>query len=359
MRATLASMMFFASAGAASAATTATLLPTGDGFYKQWTPSAGATHYTLVDEAACNGVTDYNKTAILGQRDSYTVSLASVPNGSVITNIALTPCASRNTGGGGSATMNVFYRYSGTNSADAGAYALAGITPTGLATTNYAALAHLKSASSTLEVGAVYSAGTRGVRVSRLATVITYTALAAPISLDAVNVSPIQNNVSWTDVATTEDGYEIERSTNSLFGPFTRIATTTANTVSYSDVSVSANQTYYYRVRAYNAGGTSGYSNTDYAITASSTPNTPSLTGITATGTAAIVAWTDTATNEEGVKVERSLDAVSFVEVGTAGINSTSYVDSGLAAGTYYYRVRAYNTIGNSGYSTTTSVVIP
>src|SRR5437868_12337378 len=81
------------------ASTTGILPPSSDGNYLQWTPSAGTTHYTLVDESACNGTTDYNSTGTIGNRDSYGVSLASVGNGAVISQIDIAPCASRNSNG--------------------------------------------------------------------------------------------------------------------------------------------------------------------------------------------------------------------------------------------------------------------
>ena len=92
----------------------ATLLPRSDGAYSQWTPNSGSVHYARVDETACNGATDYNYTNTVGNRDSYDININSLPNGSTITDIEITPCASRNKkGGNGSATMNVFYRWSG------------------------------------------------------------------------------------------------------------------------------------------------------------------------------------------------------------------------------------------------------
>jgi hypothetical protein len=69
----------------------------------------------------------------------------------------------------------VFYRLNGTNSADSGAYTPSGTTPTVLATTTFSGLSVVKTATSTLEVGQIYTSGTKGFRVSKMATVITYT----------------------------------------------------------------------------------------------------------------------------------------------------------------------------------------
>src|SRR5438874_4400491 len=93
------------------ASTTAVLVPTSDGNYTQWTPSTGTTHFTLVDESACNGTTDYNSTATNGNRDSYGVGISSVGNGAIVSQVAVVPCASLNSSGGGSSVLNVFYRW--------------------------------------------------------------------------------------------------------------------------------------------------------------------------------------------------------------------------------------------------------
>ena len=52
-------------------------------------------------------------------------------------------------------------------------------------------------------------------------------------------------------------------------------------------------------------------------------------------------------------KVERSTDGTNFTQVAVVAADVTSYSDVGLAAATTYtYRVRAYNSTGNSAYST-------
>ena len=63
--------------------------------------------------------------------------------------------------------------------------------------------------------------------------------------------------------------------------------------------------------------------------------------------------WTDNASNETGFKVERKKGASgTYAQIGTAGVNATSYSDSTCGSGTnYYYRVRAYNASGDSAYS--------
>jgi hypothetical protein len=64
------------------------------------------------------------------------------------------------------------------------------------------------------------------------------------------------------------------------------------------------------------------------------------------------LSWTDNSNNETGFKVERSTDGTTFTQIATVGANVTMYVNTGLSPLTrYYYRVRAYNTGGNSAYS--------
>jgi titin len=55
-------------------------------------------------------------------------------------------------------------------------------------------------------------------------------------------------------------GIDIERSADGI--TFVQIATVGPTVVSYTDTSVQPNTNYWYRVRAFTAGGTSPYSNT-------------------------------------------------------------------------------------------------
>lgn len=88
---------------------------------------------------------------------------------------------------------------------------------------------------------------------------------AAPTGLAATAVSSAQINLAWTDNATDETSYSVERSTNGT--TFSVIATLGANATSYSNTGLAASTTYWYRVRAANSGGFSGYSNTASATT--------------------------------------------------------------------------------------------
>jgi hypothetical protein len=71
-------------------------------------------------------------------------------------------------------------------------------------------------------------------------------------------------------------------------------------------------------------------------------------------GTRIDLTWTDNSNNEDGFKVERSLDGITFTQIATVGGNVTKYSDTTLTCATFYqYRVRAYNANGNSAYSNT------
>jgi hypothetical protein len=346
-------VLFVVSAQQASAAQTGVLLPVTAGNYQQWTPKSGSNHVIMVDEAVCNGTTDFNRETTLGERDSYGVSVSSIPNGATITQIDITPCASRHNTGGGSSTLDVFYRLNGSDSADAGAYALpTGITPVGLTTTSFASLSAIKSSSTTLEIGAVYSAGNKGVRLSQIETTITYTPLSTPSGLTAsATGTGSAVALSWSDNATNEEGFHIERSANG--SAFTQIATVSANVTTYNDPGLGIG-TYAYRVRAYNSGGDSGYTNTataymligPYGLTAS------------ASGSAVKLNWFDGSSSEDGFKIERSDNGGDFALIFTTGANVKQYIDPNRAVGTYTYRVRAYKSTSFSSYSNTDDAVV-
>src|SRR5262245_8175471 len=72
-------------------------------------------------------------------------------------------------------------------------------------------------------------------------------------------VTAAQLTLSWSDNSTNEDGFRIERRTDT--GTYAEIATVGVNTASYTDVNLPNGTNYCYRVRAYNPGGMSGYSN--------------------------------------------------------------------------------------------------
>src|SRR5262249_15954688 len=63
--------------------------------------------------------------------------------------------------------------------------------------------------------------------------------------------------------------------------------------------------------------------------------------------------WTDNANNEDGFQIERKTGtAGTYTQVATVGPNVTSYTNFGLVDGaTYCYRVRAFNSVGNSAYT--------
>ena len=102
----------------------------------------------------------------------------------------------------------------------------------------------------------------------------------APSGLVATAVSSSQINLAWTDNATDESGFKIERCTGSACVNFAQIAQVGANVTGYSDAGLAAATTYTYRVRAFNAGGNSNFSNNAQATTA---PAPASIT-LTATG---------------------------------------------------------------------------
>src|SRR5438477_9227501 len=86
-------------------------------------------------------------------------------------------------------------------------------------------------------------------------------------------------------------------------------------------------------------------------------PNLPAApSNLAATGVSPSqinLSWQDNSGNESGFNIERApTSAGTWTQIATVGANVTTYANSGLnAATTYYYRVLAYNSKGNSSYS--------
>jgi uncharacterized delta-60 repeat protein len=92
-------------------------------------------------------------------------------------------------------------------------------------------------------------------------------ALLAPSQLSADALSSSQIRLRWRDNAGTEDGFRIERCQGNGCTGFTQVAVVGHDVTSYVDGGLVRNSAYSYRLRAFNAGGASAYSNTATAHT--------------------------------------------------------------------------------------------
>ena len=73
------------------------------------------------------------------------------------------------------------------------------------------------------------------------------------------------------------------------------------------------------------------------------------------------IRWTDNSSDETGFSIERSPSATgTFTQVGTATINATSHIDSGLTPATaYHYRLKATGSTGDSAYTAVATANTP
>lgn len=189
---------------------------------------------------------------------------------------------------------------------------------------------------------------------------------SAPVGLTAVAVSDTVIALAWTDTADTELGYTVERRIGA--NPFAAIASLPPGAESYQDTGLVESTTYDYRVRAFNDGGASAYSNVAQETTDAGAPPPPppppnepgDLVALPSSPTTIALTWTDNSLDEDSFILERRIAPAAFAEVARPGVDVTSYLDAGLTPATAYeYRIKATNTGGDSGYAATVGAATP
>lgn len=178
---------------------------------------------------------------------------------------------------------------------------------------------------------------------------------ASPSNLHATAGWENAIDISWTDNSSDETGFAIERRLEG--GSWVQINQVNAGVTSYHDqgyngAGLALNTLYYYRVKAFNAKGSSGF--TDELESGTLAPPTNALATFCFT-TSIDLAWTNHASFADGYVIERQTGTDPWSEIKRVGAAVTSYHDDGYQGGglaqntLYNYRVRACSGSGRSG----------
>ena len=176
---------------------------------------------------------------------------------------------------------------------------------------------------------------------------------SAPVVKIGNSASSGKPQLTWRAVYGATS-YRIYRSTSRGSG-YSLLGTTTAT--SYTNTGAKAGTTYYYRVKAVNDAGLSPYSNVVSGQVKSVTPK-PSAPvvkiGNSATSGRPMLTW-NAVSGATSYKVYRATSQNgTYSLLGT--VTATSYTNTGAKAGvTYYYKVKAVNSAGESAFSNVVS----
>ena len=228
-----------------------------------------------------------------------------------------------------------------------------------------AALLYRVVARNTVGYGGAYPAVDADSFSATLAVNPPPAAPLAPTLLTATLQAGPQVRLQWRDNASNEAGFVIERAP-AAGGPFVQVAVAPARngtgTASFTDTTIATGTAYLYRVAAVNLFGgvstVSAYSNT--ATTAASSPVPTAPSNLTAANGAnqgkkrsVVLTWTDNSANETGFTIEQATNTAftTGVKTTTVAANAVTATVTGLSrATTYYFRIRANNTIGSSAW---------
>ena len=185
-----------------------------------------------------------------------------------------------------------------------------------------------------------------------------YPYLKVPTDLKVTKQQTQSISISWTDNAKEEEGYIIEYSTdNKNFSEAGRVA---ANTTAYTATGLTKEQAYYFRVKAYGAGGLESLYTSVLSTETIGDPaapkqcSKPSPAEGEEVGTASgelTLSWENSTKDYYG-KVNYLIyfgtDKDNLARIGTTQLKTYTHTVQLEAGKTYYWRVNARNDIGST-----------
>ncbi len=184
----------------------------------------------------------------------------------------------------------------------------------------------------------------------------------APSSVQAQGLSQTQMLVTWTDNSDCEDQFIIQRSPNGSTD-WAEVGTTTANVTTFTDSSLAASTTYWYRVRAMNTTGYSTWSAPGNGTTLDDSavvgPSGKPLVfyAVPSGATSNNLYWTPSSGSTSYNVYRRTSASGTPTLIGSktpdfSNQRIQTFIDPSASTGTaYYYTVRAVNSLGESGDS--------
>jgi hypothetical protein len=178
-----------------------------------------------------------------------------------------------------------------------------------------------------------------------------------PGNLTARNERETDIILTWQDRSINETAFQIFESVSDTLN-FEQISIVDQDDTTFTVVGQEAYITYYYQIRAINDFGESEFSPTAWSTPAANPPTAPSsLIATPISGTEIILSWQDNSTSESGFELyQREENDQNFHLIRTTSTNATIDTLAGKQISTtYFYRIRAINQFGQSGYSQTVS----
>ena len=171
---------------------------------------------------------------------------------------------------------------------------------------------------------------------------------SAPFNLKIITLSQSSVNLSWSDSSIDVSGFEVWRKIN-FDGQYQNFTTVGGNVFNINDEGLDSTNAYFYKIRAVNNHGVSGFSEEVNSKGLGSSGNLyppDNLIAVARGMKIVALSWNDNSSNENFFTVERRTAFTGYNTIVHLEKNSTSYVDKSeelFAGGEFYYRIKAFS----------------